>query len=286
VLPDDAAEAMRFFNRRQKSASSLSDHVSQILGPEVDFAGHKTKLEQEFKKNATAMRNEFENLSVVMKALQRDVENSGGKIQDLGKRVRQVEGDVRGQVPGSANVSSEEQPLQEPSPRPSEKQDAAQEDPPTDYVSKNVLAHGLEELREEVRKWLELLRSSVLGALQTKADSDQLTDFAKQVLSQNGDIALFAKRQLVGKCASCEAPIEADLLRVKRPQAVGLQRPWPVHGISLGAQVNIRQPSSNGQSGAVSSQRLPKIQDPRSGGYGKALKASASSPEIRKDSDS
>eukprot|EP00930_Biecheleria_cincta_P012885 TRINITY_DN11761_c0_g1_i10.p1 TRINITY_DN11761_c0_g1~~TRINITY_DN11761_c0_g1_i10.p1 ORF type:complete len:908 (-),score=266.39 TRINITY_DN11761_c0_g1_i10:19-2742(-) len=283
VLPDDAAEAMRFFNRRQQSASSLSEHVSKILGPEVDFAGHKTKLEQEFKKNASAMRNEFENLSLVMKGLQRDVEASGGKIQDLGKRMRQVEGDVRGQALGSAHITSEEQPFQEPSPRPSEKQDAAKEELPSDYVSKNVLTQGLEELREEVRKWLELLRSSVLTALQTKADSDQLTDFAKQVMSQNGDIALFAKRQLVGKCASCEAPIEADLLRVKRPQAVGLQRPWPVHGTSLGAQVNIRQPSSNGQSGAVSSQRLPKIQDPRSGGQGKALKGSASSPEIRKE---
>lgn len=296
VLPEDAAEAMRFFNRRKQSASSLSDHVSQILGPEVDFLGHKTKLEQEFKKTTTAMRDEFENLSLAMKGLQRDVETSGGKIQDLSKRMRQFEGDcVRGQPLASPYqslqasgpyVTSEEQPFQEPSPRPSEKQDEAKEELALDYVSKNVHAQGLEELREEVRRWLELLRSSTLSALQTKADSEQLDEFAKQMmLMQNGEnLALFAKRQLVGKCASCEAPIEADMLRVKRPQAVGLQKPWPVHGVSLGAQVNIRQPTgANGQSGMVSSQRLPKIQkDSRSG---KVLKASASSPDMRKDSD-
>eukprot|EP00440_Ansanella_granifera_P033756 gb/GFBE01036624.1/.p1 GENE.gb/GFBE01036624.1/~~gb/GFBE01036624.1/.p1 ORF type:complete len:951 (+),score=240.37 gb/GFBE01036624.1/:1-2853(+) len=296
VLPEDAAEAMRFFNRRQQGKEELSGKVSEVFGPDVDFIKAKSQLEDAFSKQTLDMHREFENLALALKGLQRDVESSGGKIQDLGKRMSQVEGeakDFRSFTP--ATNSMEDQPHQEPSPRHSgvkemltkvEEQAAA-----GGQVTEEMINKSLEELREDVRQWLDMLRASVLQALQTKPDHEQVSQFVKEVVGKPGDeLALFAKRSLLGKCASCETPIDVDLMRVKRPQPISLQGPWPVHGDSMGAKMAIRPIGSGSaprENSASSHSRLPKINDTRAAANfapkGKSMKPSSSSPDIRRE---
>mmetsp|Transcript_87229 Transcript_87229/g.154519 ORF Transcript_87229/g.154519 Transcript_87229/m.154519 type:complete len:999 (-) Transcript_87229:101-3097(-) len=287
VLPQDAAEAMKFFNKSdKKEGAELSQTVTEAFGPEVDFERQKSKLENDFNQRTLAIQREFENLSVVLKGLQRESESANSKILDLGKRMTHTESEAKDFRMASPFTSMEEQPFHEPSPRDHAK---AAPELPGDIILQPTFDKSLEDLREDVRTWLDTLRSSVLAALQTKADTEQVQEFIKQATGQN-DLALFAKRSLLGKCASCEAPIEADLLRVKRPQPIAIKEPWPSKGESLGAQVAIRPLNTSGASprttAASSHGKLPKIAD-RSGHTqfpkGKVLKSTASSPDLRKD---
>eukprot|EP00434_Breviolum_minutum_P035393 symbB.v1.2.031330.t1/scaffold3620.1/size53174/6 len=144
------------------------------------------------------------------------------------------------------------------------------------------------DLREEVKHWLEAFKSSVVQALQTKPDNEQVLEFVKQVAAvpSGESVALFAKRQLLGKCASCEAPIDVDLMRVKRPQPIGLQEPWPP-GESLGAKVAIRPLNAPLSPSCSSLSRLPKINEPRTRELvKKGMKPSSSTPELRKEQES
>jgi len=285
VLPQDAAEAMKFFGRKFSDGPDLARTVTDAFGPEVDFERQKSKLENDFNERTLSIQREFENLSVVLKGLQRDSETTSSKILDLGNRMMHREHEAKDIRMASPFTSMEEQPLHEPSPR--EPAVPAAPEMPGDVVLQPSLDKSMEDLREDVKQWLDMLRSSVLAALQTKADTEQVMDFIKQVTGQN-DLALFAKRSLLGKCASCETPIEADLLRVKRPQPIALQTPFPTRGDSLGAQVAIRplNAGASPQPTASSHGKLPKISDrngrsefPKS----KVLKGNASSPDLRKD---
>jgi len=151
-----------------------------------------------------------------------------------------------------------------------------------------MLQEAIEGLRLDVKSWLDLLHSSMLNALQNKVNHNQLDDVAKQISRAAGmageSIAAFAKRALIGKCASCDTPINVDaMLAVRRPQPLSLQSQWPTHR-SSGAHVAIRAPEGRARSPAESSTgKLPKIQDVRINKdfpKGKVLK-NASSPELR-----
>lgn len=164
---------------------------------------------------------------------------------------------------------------------------------PLPFVSKKGLQQALEDLREDVRHWLDVLHASMISALQQKADQENLKDIIQKVgqatAVANDSIALFAKRSLTGKCASCDAPFSVDPSSLKKTPPVALERPWPPRG-SPGAQVSIRPPQEvprqlEGKAVAQlkDSNRLPKIQD-RSGSRdfpkGKVLR-NASQPELR-----
>lgn len=276
VLPRDAAEAMRFFNRRQLGKEVLSEMVSQVFGADVEFQNAKLQLESDFRVYTRELRREFDKLTLALKALQRETEGSEGKLLDLAKRTLDLEMEVRtGKAPpkDTPQVSSGE--------AGADVKDRAEAGQGGEEMQK-----AIQDLREEVKHWLETFKSSVIQALQTKPDNEQVVEFIKQVaLAPSGEsIALFAKRQLLGKCASCEAPIDVDLMRVKRPQPIGLQEPWPP-GESLGAKVAIRPLNTPVSPSCSSLSRLPKIQEPRIRELAKkGMKSSPSAPDMRKES--
>eukprot|EP00435_Cladocopium_sp_Y103_P041080 s909_g11.t1 len=275
VLPRDAAEAMRFFNRRQLGKEVLSEMVSEVFGADVEFQNAKLQLESDFRVYTRELRREFDKLTLALKALQRETEGSEGKLLDLAKRTLSLEMEVRtGKTPpedtpqvfrGEAGAERKDRP------------EAAQGGEETQKA--------IQDLREEVKHWLEAFKSSVIQALQTKPDNEQVVEFIKQVAAapSGESVALFAKRQLLGKCASCETPIDVDLMRVKRPQPIGLQEPWPP-GESLGAKVAIRPLNTPVSPSCSSLSRLPKIQEPRIRELAKkGMKSSPSAPEMRKE---
>lgn len=284
VLPQDAAEAMRFFNRREAGKEEMSGMISEVFGADIEFQNAKSQLESDFKMHTRELRREFDKLTLALKGLQRDVDTSGSKVVDLSRRTSQLETEVR--LSPAVAISSMEDPHQEPSPRgPAEGRRDSKDirDKALQGMSQE-LQRAMQELRDEIRQWIELFKSSVVQALQSKPDHEQVAEFVKQVVgaSAGEKVALFAKRQLLGKCASCSAPIDVDLLRVKRPQPIGLQEHWPP-GENLGAKVAIRPLNAGG----VSPNRLPKINDARHRDNPKArgMKSSASTPELRKDQE-
>ncbi|CAE6939629.1 unnamed protein product [Symbiodinium natans] len=241
VLPQDAAAAMKFFNRREAGKEELSEMVSDVFGADIEFQNAKSQLESEFKMQTRELRREFDKLTLALKGLQREVDTSGSKVVDLTRRTSQLETEVR--TSPAVAISSMEDPHQEPSPRgPGEGRRDSKEirDKALQGLSQE-LQRAMQELREEIRQWIELFKTSVVQALQTKPDHEQVAEFIKQVVgaSAGEQVALFAKRQLLGKCASCSAPIDVDLVRVKRPQPIGLQEHWPP-GENVGAKVAIR----------------------------------------------
>ncbi|CAE7203057.1 mfsd6b [Symbiodinium sp. CCMP2592] len=282
VLPQDAAEAMRFFNRREAGKEEMSGMISEIFGADIEFQNAKSQLESEFKMHTRELRREFDKLTLALKGLQRDVDTSGSKVVDLSRRTSQLETEVR--LSPAVAISSMEDPHQEPSPRgPVEgRRDSKDMRDKALQGMSQEMQRAIQELRDEIRQWIELFKSSVVQALQSKPDHEQVADFVKQVVgaSAGEKVALFAKRQLLGKCASCSAPIDVDLLRVKRPQPIGLQEHWPP-GENLGAKVAIRPLNAGG----VSPNRLPKIDARRDNPKARGMKSSASTPELRKDQD-
>jgi len=277
VLPRDAAEAMRFFNRRQLGKEVLSEMVSEIFGAEVEFQNAKLQLESDFKMYTRELRREFDKLSLALKVLQRNTEGSESKLLDLAKRTSNLELQTR-----TSKMTAEET-HQSSSPGeagPAEGQDRAEEG-----QGNAELRKAIQDLREEVKHWLDTFKSSIIQVLQSKPDNEQVLEFIKQVAAapSGESIALFAKRQLLGKCASCETPIDVDLMRVKRPQPIGLQEPWPP-GEGLGAKVAIRPLNTPVSPSCSSLSRLPKIHEPRPRELAKkGMKPSPSAPEIRKE---
>jgi len=153
------------------------------------------------------------------------------------------------------------------------------------FVSKKSLQQAVVGIREDVRNWLEALNSSMLDALQQKADHDELKTVTTQVTNAASvageSLAAFAKRSFNGKCASCDAPINVDLSNVRRPISVGgMQDLWPTTG-SPGAKFTIRHPEGNRHfTSGNSNGKLPKIQEPRvSNGFpkGKVLRQNSQS---------
>jgi len=164
--------------------------------------------------------------------------------------------------------------------------------PALPFVSKQKLQQALEGMREDVRKWLEALQANMLTALERKADHDELTKATKQAMHAanvaSESVAAFAKRTFVGKCASCDAPTQADLDKVPRPTNVGMQEHFPAHP-SHGARNAIRPPDGLnrpplGPGGAQSSKdRVPTMQEPRVSKdfpKGRILKASGSTGDL------
>lgn len=167
-----------------------------------------------------------------------------------------------------------------------------------DYVSQQVLDEALNGLKEDVRSWLDALRDSMMVALQHKADSENLKDIVCQVsqtMDSAGDnFALFAKRTLVGKCASCDTPFAVDPSLVRRTPPTSLERPWPTRS-TIGAQVSIRKFVEGGSNRSPflpgvqaarrdSGSRLTRLQDARATrdpGRGRVIRNISSQPELR-----
>mmetsp|Transcript_57175 Transcript_57175/g.133286 ORF Transcript_57175/g.133286 Transcript_57175/m.133286 type:complete len:301 (-) Transcript_57175:69-971(-) len=172
-----------------------------------------------------------------------------------------------------------------PQQRPEVETNLAQQQP--HYVSRKILEAAMEDLRDDVRNWLDALHQNMISALQQKVDQDNVKEMVQQAASFASDtMALFAKRPITGKCASCDTPFVADPSLLKRTPPVSLERPWPPRG-SPGAQVAIRplQEHTRQVEGKVVTpqghgSRLPKIMDNKNFPKGRVLR-NASQPELR-----
>lgn len=160
--------------------------------------------------------------------------------------------------------------------------------PPVPFVSKRSLQQAVEGIREDVRRWLEAIQANMLAALDQKADQSDLDAATMQAANVAGaSLAAFAKRTFVGRCASCDAPTQADLDLVRRPTNTGgCQDQWSSIG-SPGAKTAIRPPSEgqrNASADRPDRDKLPKLQEPRASRdfpKGRVLRA-ASASDLRR----
>jgi hypothetical protein len=346
VLPSDAAEAMTFFNKsfqkqadrrstaRGSIASSLhsphllesqvtatspdaggqpaplADRLAGTLGPEVAFEHHRSKLEEEMRQHEKSMREEFDNLSLVIKSLQRQVQHTAGKTGDLVDRVARVEVE---RAKKSQKYSDDESMahLEKPSQKEQGQEahrrsldEAASPEPPIDdekmscppleekghvqsYVSKDAMQKALKETRDDFRTWLDEWSSDFVSALQQKADNKQvklLLTQLEQAMGVSGlttdNFAMLAKRALFGRCASCDADINVDFASVKKVPPVPRPVPYPNHP-SAGASLTMRVPAGTAQMPQVLLPRIPgsNKEFPK----GRIFKTS-STPDIRQPS--
>merc|ERR1740121_2080492 len=77
---------MRFFNSRSAAEGGAAD-IARPLGPEVELERHRTKLEEHVNLHKETMQHEFANLTTAVRALQRDLNASGGRLGDVAARV-------------------------------------------------------------------------------------------------------------------------------------------------------------------------------------------------------
>jgi hypothetical protein len=168
------------------------------------------------------------------------------------------------------------------------------------FATKKNLQSSLDNLKEDIQNWLGMMHKSMLNAAaQQKADHNQLEEISRQMSQAAGmagdSIAAFAKRALLGRCASCDALIIADPNKIARPVPVGgLQGQWPPRAYP-GAKDSIRPPECKtltlpppkvGSTGTANT-RLPQItnnaESLRQFPMRKIKKgqASSSSPELR-----
>lgn len=165
---------------------------------------------------------------------------------------------------------------------------------PLPFVSKRTLKQALENLMDELRHWFDTMHHQMHASLRHKADINDLRDLMAQIshgFGLEGDsVAMFAKRALLGKCASCDAAFNVDEKLVKRPQPIGNTPQFPPRG-SMGAQVTIRPPEPVKLTAVAAGtsdkggNRLPKIgQKPAANKNfpkGKVIKNN-SSPDLRR----
>merc|ERR1711920_83010 len=159
------------------------------------------------------------------------------------------------------------------------------ESPAIPFVSKKSLQSAVEDLREELRHWLDMLHASMLDALNQKADHENVKEIVGQLTQAagmaGGSIAIFAKRSLVGKCASCDTPFNVDPSTVKRAPPVGLKAQMQPRG-APGAENAIRPLEGQRPATTMGSPgKLPKIDGKGNKDFpkGKILR-NASSPEL------
>lgn len=159
---------------------------------------------------------------------------------------------------------------------------------PLPYITKRRFEEAVSGLREDMKAWLRLLQERVIAALQQKADQAELHNALEQLAISQGlegdNVAMFAKRALIGRCASCDTPFQGDPGNIRMPQAVGIQAGMKPRD-SLGAQVAIRAPERPPMPGrrGGSPASLPRIEKASNKDFpkGKVLRASASEADMR-----
>merc|ERR1711972_313 len=102
----------------------------------------------------------------------------------------------------------------------------------------------------------------MLNALQQKADHENVREIVEQLAQAAGlagdSIATFAKRSLIGKCASCDTPVNADPSQIKRSPPVSCKEQLPSRR-SPGADVSIRQPESDRRPSTALGTNPPRV---------------------------
>merc|ERR1719446_1009214 len=79
-----------------------------------------------------------------------------------------------------------------------------QDGTPLPFISRQRLQRSLEDLKDELRTWLDALYNNFVQLLQRKAAQTSLSDLAEKLQFTDKDLtAAFARRRLQGYCASC-----------------------------------------------------------------------------------
>lgn len=289
VLPSDASKAMAFFNKKEdiekvpvskrnstrnstlvKAEAGLSDVLKDTLGPEVAFQQHTEKLSEDVRQTEQRMAAEHSNLVMLIKSLQKEIQQTGSKTSDCVERLACVEkkrvaetaqaAAIAGQAgpAGTAGVAGAAGAAAAPaapaaavdcavSPQPLQSAQGAffqtelepdrtqmPVSPQEGYVSKTAMKKALEETKDDVRNWLDVLHTTTVSALQQKADNNKLESILAKLQKASGagglateDFAVLAKRALLGRCASCDANFNVDPNISKRPWPVNKPSPWP-----------------------------------------------------------
>lgn len=290
VLPKEKADAMRFFQRGAVERANSGEDAAKVFGDDVEGELQRAKLQEEVRSRCDELRDEFEKIMHIVRAMQRDVEKQGGKHSDLANLVARVERDVSQGDRASAPRAQSSPPPADLSHLVGAEGLIVGEDA-LPFATKKALHSALATLKDDIQNWLGMLHQSMLSALQQKADTNQLDDVARQVSQAAGaagdSVAAFARRALLGRCASCDTLINADPAKVSKHVPVGLGGgQWPPR--ANGAKDAIRLPESRAMlpNPAASATRLPRIADLREGHRqfpkGKVLRgAGGSSPELR-----
>lgn len=308
VLPSDASKAMSFFNKHESEKQAkreslrptmqfstamqtdLVDQLATTLGPDVAFEQHRDLLSAEVRDHEERMGSELANLANAIKGLQREMQQNCGKTGDLIDRLSHVEKRRAAAPAGPAPVGwtqpsdAKVDPLVLTAlPETSDADtitDNAEKVPavPEDIVSKLEMKKALEETKDDVRNWLDILHQTVISALQLKADSNQMNGIIgklQNVLGSDGltteNFAMLAKRALLGKCASCDANFNVDTAISRRPVPVSKPPPWPNQPPVAPGPMQMRAPMGLAAGGLQASAiapayptgKLPRIPDAR-----------------------
>jgi len=293
-LPPQAADAMRFFKQKSNGGGdspsenddSKAPDLAQLALNTVEMQNQRAQIQESADSHAAELKHEFDNLQVVIKGLQRDLDHNGGKLSDIDGRIKHVEKEAKIQRRlgggGAEDAAGEGE---------GDKGDLSHlldpegSSPTLPFVSKKSLQQAVEGLREELRNWLDMLHASMLNALQQKADHENVREMVQGLSQVTGtasdSIATFAKRSIIGKCASCDNPFNADPKNVRKEPAPKAQ--WPAHG-SPGAEIAIRPLDGNTRPSTTANGKgtLPKIDGKGTKDFpkGKILKT-PSQPELR-----
>lgn len=290
----DAGKALAAING--KSPPTSLDNKQAVMDV-LEINQQRQQLQENMKNQAADLNHEFQNLQVIIKSLQRDLEFNGGKLSDIDGRMKSVERETKIQRrlgSGSASQTGEADADTGIEGEADDKLntgfshllDTELNSSTIPFVSKKTLQQAVEGLRDELKAWLDMLHASMLNALQQKADRENLGEMVHQLQQATevaGDsFALFAKRPLMGRCASCEKPFDVDTANVKRTPPVSLKP--QMHPRSCGAENAIRPLEINQRPatsiGATSPSKLPKLGGNKDFPKGKILKNS-SQPELR-----
>jgi hypothetical protein len=230
--------------------------------------------------------------------LERNVQQNSGKCGDLIDRVHRVE---KAKAVGEPEEIALADTAKQDSPTAKETTPAAEAAVPSnltdDHVSMHHMKQALDQHKDDVRNWLDVLHSTFVNSLQTKADVYQMHAIMAQLQQIAGadtmsteNFAALAKRALLGRCASCDANINCNTATIKSPiplpkTAKASNQPSAPPGAMQIRPPGFGQAAMNpaGLSGSTAPGKLPKIPDARTAKNfptGKIFKNS-SSPELR-----
>jgi len=312
VLPKEMGEAMAFFSKaadERREAGEDPNAALRAFGPGAEMERHRAILEEEVRSQCKDLRHEFGNLTRAIGGLQKELDQTSAKTGDLAGQIARVEAQMANRPTGTADTTDggKSPGAAAPAAAAASTADAPVDNSPArgdlshllmqsdgmaseslPFVSKKSLQSALDSLKDDIRNWLDMLHASMLNALSHKADNEQLSQVAQKVAQAAGvagdSVASFAKRALLGRCASCEAPIVADPSKVKLPIPVGGPPGMMPFTQSAGCRDNMRAPDDRSLAPPKSpTTKLPRIQherDYRQFPKGKILKNS-STPELR-----
>jgi len=180
AMPQDAAEAMRFFRRawndnpHQKEPGIVTSS-SKLIGFEGELEKHKKQVDADVAKFQLSMHQEVSNCMQVIKSLQRDVDIARGAL--LVERPRWCPDTKEATRPSCISVGDSRHPasgMQTIDDYAKDTRSEAFDMGGGQLVSRQSLELDISSLREEIKGWFEDFSESVKDSLRPMADRQQV----------------------------------------------------------------------------------------------------------------